>query len=380
MDHRGPEHHYDEIECPDCGTFWQQGEVQPETVRNTCPDCGYDLRSGTGGRPYRGQPSEINSEMTERNTPLDGASEDRGGNSLGEGIFAKSIIEEAEEEAEQKTSPTEPEGLGETHPMKDNTWKPGDLTTRPARDEILGSKKNEDEVWDEIVDDFEHAENVEEDSFGKVAAASWLEDDNFDSNVPTEHLGWDIVDVVEPNREVLEAQNKYSMPIPNGITDALHNALVELNAWVENPEENGKLRPYKEYWSVIRPKVNENSTIQIGVEDPHMADIINHIARTGDESALDKTASMEKQSWGMALRAAPMVLGRLGIGAAEGGGVGGAMGTALNFGKNMAIMHGVGDMASGAANALGLSGGDASGQQGQMAAPSSEFGVTGTGM
>jgi hypothetical protein len=376
MDHKGPEHPYDEVECPECGVFWQQGEIQPETVRNNCPGCGYDLRSGTGGRPYRGQPSEINSEMTERNTPLDGASKDRGGNPLNEGILAKSIIEEAKEEADQVTDPTEPAGLGETHPMKDNTWKPGDRLDRgQGRDEILGSKNNEDEIWDEIVDDFEHVKKPEEDSTGKVAAASWLENDGLDSNVPADHLGWDVVDVVEPNREVLEAQNKYSMPIPNGITDVLHNALVELNAWVENPEENGKLRPYKEYWSVIRPKINESSTIQIGVEDPHMADIINHIARTGDESTLDKTASMEKQSWGMALRAAPMVLGRLGIGAAEGGGIGNAMGTALNVGK--------------AANMLGMGGGDdgsssggqdASAQQGQMSAPPSEFGVTGTGM
>lgn len=342
MDHRGPEHHYDEVECPECGTKWQQGEIQPETVRNNCPECDYDLRSGTGGRPYRGQPSPVQSEMTERNTPLDGVSEDRGGNPLGEGILSKSIIEEAQEEAEQKTSPTEPEGLGETNPVKDSDWKPGDITSRPARDEMLGSVRlafeDSDKIWNEVVSEFENANNEfanEDDSTDKVASAPWLEDNNVDSNIPTEQLGWDIVEVVEPDREILEAQHKYSMPFPEGITDNLHNALVKLNVWVENPEENGQLRPYKEYWSVIRPKVNKDTTVQIGVESPHMADIINHIARTDDATALEKRSNFEKESWaflaplaGMAARAlggmalksiAPRIAGPLLRGAISGG-------------------------------------------------------------
>jgi hypothetical protein len=308
MDHRGPEHHYDEVECPECGTFWQQGEIQPETVRNNYPDCGYDLRSGTGGRPYRGQPSEINSEMTERNTPLDGGSPDRGGNSLTTGIMASNIqeaIDEAEGEEgkenkiKEKTDPTEPAGLGEVHPVKDNQWKPGDRSDRAnGRDEMLGSVRNAN--YDELVDAYEAQFKVEDNSH-KIAVASWLEDDEQDSNIPVEQLGWDIVEVVEPDREILEAQNKYTMPMPEGITDNLHNALVELNAWVENPEENGKLRPYRQYWSVIRPKINKGVNIQIGVEDPHMADIINHIARTDDASALEKTSSIEKEAFLQAL-------------------------------------------------------------------------------
>jgi len=309
MDHRGPEHHYDEVECPECGTKWQQGEIQPETVRNNCPECDYDLRSSTGGRPYRGQPSPTQSDMTERSTPLDGASTDRGGNPLGEGILAKSIIEEAKEEAEQMTSPTEPEGLGELHPVKDNTWKPGDLTSHPARDEMLASVKlafeDDNELWGEVVNEFENAKGNElaneDDSTGKVAAAPWLENEGLDSDIPVEQLGWDIVEVIEPDKEILEAQNKYTMPMPEGITDNLHNALVELNAWVENPEENGKLRPYRQYWSVIRPKINKGVNIQIGVEDPHMADIINHIARTDDASALEKASSVEKEAFIQAL-------------------------------------------------------------------------------
>lgn len=361
MDHKGPEHHYDEVECPECGTFWQQGEIQPETVRNNCPNCDYDLRSGTGGRPYRGQPSEINSEMIERNTPLDGASKDRGGNSTQTGIFAKSIIEEAQEETEQKTDPTKPAGLGETHPVKDNQWKPGDRSDRAnGRDEMLGSVrhadfKSDDKIWNQVVEDFESAENhgIDEDSTGKVAAAPWLENDDFNSNVPTEHLGWDVVDVVEPDRELLEAQNKYSMPIPNGITNALHDTLVELNAWVENPEENGKLRPYKEYWSVIRPKFDKENSIQIGVEDPHHADIINHVARTNDTSGLNKQASFKKEAIGPWL--APLAEGLGAAGLAEGAG-------AAGLAEGGGLLSGAANIMKGALNPLtglgGLFGGD----------------------
>jgi hypothetical protein len=327
MDHKGPEHHYDEAECPECGSFFQQGELQPETVRNNCPECGFDLRSATGGRPYRGQPSPTNSDMTERNTPLDGSSADRGGNPLGEGILAKSVIEEAEEQADQVTDPTDPEGLGELHPVKDNTWKPGDKTDRGmGRDEMLASVKklgfeDEQSLWDEVVSEFESA-HQKPDNSNKIAAAPWLENDGADSNIPVDHLGWDIVDVVEPSKELTEAQNKYTMPLPNGITDELHEALTKLNAWVENPEENGKLRPYKEYWSVIRPNISQGS-IQIGVEDPRMADIINHIARTDDLSALDKTSSMQKVAL-PALEFLAPVAEALGIGGAEAAGAGAA--------------------------------------------------------
>jgi hypothetical protein len=294
MDHKGPEHHYDELEFPENGrtVFFQQGEIQPETVQ-----------SEGGDRPYRGRPSPVEEEMRERNTFEDG--EDQGGNPTQTGLnspVSKNVIEEAEEQADQITDPTNPEGLGELDPMKDNTWKPGDRPDDPHqnRDEILGSVRrfSDDDSWDEIVEDFEDLEgnktddpvHLKEDD-KKITAASWLENDGQDSNVPVEHLGWDIVDVVEPSKEFTEAANKYSMPLPKGITDNLHEALIKTNAWTENPEENGKLRPYKEYWSVIRPKFKEGS-IQIGVEDPHMADIINHVARTDDLSVLDGMEQM----------------------------------------------------------------------------------------
>ena len=360
MDHKGPEHHYDEIDCPGCGAFFQQGEIQPETVRNNCPECGYDLRSATGGRPYRGQPSPINSEMTERNTPLDGNAKDRGGNPLQEGILAKSVIEEAEEESEQVTDPTDPAGLGELHPVKDNQWKPGDKSDRSmGRDEMLGSVRNSSEGaenWDQIVEDFEKASEraKEVNDLEKIAVANWLEHTTTE-NFPVEQLGWDIVDVVEPSKELTEAFNKYSMPVPDGITDNLHEALIELNAWVENPEENGQLRPYKEYWSVIRPKVNEGS-IQIGVEDPHMADMINDVIRTNSLSALDKTSRVQKVAGPAAVAVAPLLeaigIGGAGAAAAEGaagagalGNIGGIMKGALGAGRTYTGLTGLGQMA-----------------------------------
>lgn len=349
MDHRGPEHHYDEVECPECGTFWQQGELQPETVRNNCPHCDYDLRSATGGRPYRGQPAPLQSDMTERNTPLDGASKDRGGNPLGEGILAKSIIEEAEEEADQVTDPTEPAGLGETHPMKDNQWKPGDKSDRSmGRDEMLGSVRkssDEDDEWAEVIEDFRNV------SGEKTDTKEHLKEDGIKrSSVPDEHLGWDIVEVIEPKKEITEAFNKYSLPFPEGITDKLHDALIELNAWVENPEENGKLRPYKEYWSVIKPNIGQG-LVQIGVEDPHMADIINDVARTDSLSALDKTSNFNKEAGPLAalgeaaIAAFPAIAEAIGIGGTALEGAGAAT-KALGLVKDVAKINSVGDLMS----------------------------------
>jgi hypothetical protein len=343
MDHRGPEHHYDELENQDSSaTFFQQGEIQPETVETK-----------DGERPFRGTPNGVRSEMTERSTPLDGDSEDRGGNPLrtDKGILAKSIIEEAEEkeEADQVTSPTDPAGLGELHPVKDNQWKPGDKSDRSmGRDEMLGSVRkaaeslsDDNEDWDEVVKDFENAipepataagkRQKEINDLEKIPVADWLEgtEHNSSSDFPIEHLGWDIVDVVEPSKELTEASNKYSMPLPRGITDNLHEALIKLNAWVENPEENGKLRPYKEYWSVIRPKASQD-LIQIGVEDPHMADIINDVARTDSLSGLERSSAVEKESFipglmallgGAGLRALLPAAGRL-LGGAAAKGIG----------------------------------------------------------
>jgi hypothetical protein len=341
MDHKGPEHHYDEIECPGCGSFFQQGEIQPETVHNSCPDCGYDLRSGTGGRPYRGQPSPVNSEMTERNTPLDGASGDRGGNPLGEGILAGLKDKMNWEEIAELDEATEPAGLGETHPVKDNQWKPGDRSDRAnGRDEMLGSVRKSNEDWDQIIEDFEQASEraKEVNDLERVAVASWLEHTGAEE-FPIDHLGWDIVDVVEPSKEFTEASNKYSMPLPKGITDNLHEALIKTNAWVENPEENGKLRPYKEYWSVIRPKTSQGS-IQIGVEDPHMADIINDVARTDNLSALSKASNTKNSAF---LAALPELAAGLAAGTVGLGDVAGVAGPAL---AGHALMSGVEDVAN----------------------------------
>jgi len=291
MDHKGPEHHYDELESPENGRsiFWQQGEIAPDHVNNNGEFHGE-------GRPYRSQPNPVEDDMDRyRDMPLDGASDDEGGNQFrtDKGILAN--LNKDEEDLEELDEATEPKGLGDINPVKDNEWASGEITSRPARDEMLGSvrhageEKSEDKMWDEVVKDFENATGGEmEDSTEKIAAASWLENDGQDSNIPVEQLGWDIVDVVEPSKELTEAANKYSMPLPKGITDNLHEALIKLNAWVENPEENGKLRPYKDYWSAIRPKVSADSSIQIGVEDPHMADIINDVARTDSLSALSK--------------------------------------------------------------------------------------------
>lgn len=283
MDHKDPERHYDELESPETGRsiFWQQGEVAPDHVKGEGDFHGE-------GRPYRSQPNPVEDDMDRyRDMPLDGDSDDEGGNQFrtDKGVLASKNDEEDLEELDEAT---EPKGLGEINPVKDNDWPSGEITSRPARDEMLGSvryaSEDEDEFWDQIVEDFENAEGEEvEDMDDKVAAASWLENDGQDLNIPVEHLGWDIVDVVEPSREYIEAANKYTMPMPEGITDAVHEALIKTNAWVENPEENGKLRPYREYWSAIKPKIIEGN-VQIAVEDPHMADIINHVARTNDLS------------------------------------------------------------------------------------------------
>jgi hypothetical protein len=314
--------------------------------------------------------------MTERNTPLDGASGDRGGNPLGEGILAGLKDKMDWEEIAELDEATEPAGLGETHPVKDNQWRPGDKGSPMGRDEMLGSVRNSgehswsdpgddnnQELWDQVVEDFENAKAEPHQSTNKIAAAPWLDEEP--DNFPVEQLGWDIVEIVEPSKELTEAYNKYSMPMPEGITDNLHEALIAVNAWVENPEENGKLRPYKEYWSVIRPKITQGN-VRIGVEDPHMADIINDVARTNSLSALDKTSSMNKQSWGLALRALPMVLGE----GAEIGSIGGLMKGALGAGR---AVQGINGLAQGASDLLG--GGDQQQQQPQMQQDASDFGV-----
>ncbi len=77
------------MECPGCGYFLPGGQSGPQIQgqpipQDGCPNC---------GRPYEGQQSSIQSEMSTRNVPGAGGSaspyDDSGGNPLGEGILAK---------------------------------------------------------------------------------------------------------------------------------------------------------------------------------------------------------------------------------------------------------------------------------------------------
>jgi hypothetical protein len=57
-----------------------------------------------------------------------------------------------------------------------------------------------------------------------------------------------------------EAAHPLNLRIPNGITDNLHQALGNLRTWVENPYENGELRPYyNRYHRQLRPALNQRA-------------------------------------------------------------------------------------------------------------------------
>lgn len=84
-----------------------------------------------------------------------------------------------------------------------------------------------------------------------------------------------------------EAAHRATIQLPKGITDNLHATLGNLQAWVESPHENGELRPYyNKYWKTIRPSFMKPGSLQIGVADPTMAEIINHVAQTDDPTPL----------------------------------------------------------------------------------------------
>lgn len=84
-----------------------------------------------------------------------------------------------------------------------------------------------------------------------------------------------------------EATHRANIQLPKGITDNVHATLGNLQAWVANPYENGQLRPYyNKYWKVIRPSMMKPGSVQIGVADPTMAEIINHVAQTDDMTPL----------------------------------------------------------------------------------------------
>lgn len=71
-----------DVACGDCGhKFFLRGNLDPTVAQGGCENCG-------GRNIYRRIPSPVNSEMTERNMPLDGKHPDTGGNPLQEGILA----------------------------------------------------------------------------------------------------------------------------------------------------------------------------------------------------------------------------------------------------------------------------------------------------
>lgn len=115
-----------------------------------------------------------------------------------------------------------------------------------------------------------------------------------------------------------EATHRAHIQLPKGITDNLHATLGNLRAWVENPYENGELRPYyNKYWKSIRPSYMKPGSLQIGVADPTMAEIINHVAQTDDLTPL-----YEYRGHTSATKIAGPLMGLLpeGLGALLGGG------------------------------------------------------------
>jgi ribosomal protein L37AE/L43A len=353
MDHQGlrhhdKEHHFNEVDCPGCGKVFQLGKGSP----SSCMQCGLDLR------PMRSKTSPANAEdMRERNTVVDG--HDTGGNSLNTGLMQTHSLHKRVPcpvcgdkgcEKHPDALKSDAKGLGKIDPYTDalkedldpetqKGWRT--IDTNPVkRDETVASVKTSD-AFDTIRNQMSLDPNYRK--FGDPAKftddqvkqiieknykGGWLKLVNDLQEATPETLSapvapvappvapqppasplnattsnWEIVEVIEPDSEITEAQHHQGLQFPEGITDALHEALETLEAWVENPEENGKLRPYKEYSDVIRPKINAGP-IQIGVKDPHMAEIINDIARTGDLSSLEKESSIHVA----VLQAAPLVV------------------------------------------------------------------------
>jgi hypothetical protein len=118
--------------------------------------------------------------------------------------------------------------------------------------------------------------------------------------------------------------HRVTIQTPNGITDNLHYALGNSKTYVENPHENGALRPYYDrYHRIIRPQLHNATSLRIGTSDPTMAEIINHVAQTDDLTPLYEyqgrkppvQASLRKEALpALALGAGARILGGMAVG------------------------------------------------------------------
>lgn len=158
--------------------------------------------------------------------------------------------------------------------------------------------------------------------------------------------------------QVAETAHPLNLRTPNGITDNLHKALGNLRAWVENPHENGQLRPYyNRYHTTIRPALNQaGGAIRIGVQNPQMGEILNHVAQTDDLTPLYEYRGV-KGSHLKTAGPAPALI-PLAIGAGEAGAGAAAAGAGAELAGGAAAAAGAGEAAAGgglsAAGAGGL--------------------------
>lgn len=277
--------------CENCGYFFEPGQAGG-MIQEGCPNC---------GRPYREQPSPLNSEMSIRDMPEPGGGDDMGGNPLMEGMLA------------------------------DSGWR---------------NQRNRDESFASV-----HANDLK--------GLMWLASE---ADFPIEDA-----QITEPSPQYTEAANLATIHLPqSGISDNLHQALTRTNAWVENPYENGRLRPYNKYWQVMRNR--SAGPMKIGVSDPYHAEIINHVAQTDDISPLQKMTNTKISGPLMALLPEALMSGGAAAGeAGAAGGIGGLMRGALGAGGLYRGAEGLSDMAQGQFG--DQSGGASSGADAQQGAP-----------
>lgn len=150
-----------------------------------------------------------------------------------------------------------------------------------------------------------------------------------------------------------EAAYPATLRTPNGITDNLHKTLGNLRAWVENPYENGHLRPYyNSYHTIIRPALNQRGSFRIGVQNPQMGEIINHVAQTDDMGPLYeyRGKSAHRKTAGGFLAAPALALG---AGGAEAAGAGALGAGALGAGAEAAGAGALGGAAEAGAGGVG---------------------------
>lgn len=334
------------VQCLDCGNTWTGpsylGETHPATQ---CPNC----------QSYRTQVSPTVSDMGHDLTAMpDSTQDDMSGNPLQEGILAE------------------------------NGWKP-----MGKRDESFASVRNASDVPFETTGIALPGQHTVEESLPSTGLSDGVLGGLRDlgvfvngeplaqstsplkgSTVMLSHWDPGVVDLAQDvvrNGHVGPmynwymdklAGNRVHIQIPNGISDNLHTALGSLKAWVENPYENGALRPYyNQYWKSIRPAFSRPGAIRIGVSDPTMAEIINHVAQTDDLTPLKEFQKTRIAAPAAAL-AAP-ALEALGLGAggaaaggglASAGGIGGLMGGAMSLGRGFSGVSGLAGM-------MGLGGG-----------------------